>query len=157
MALKIGNKAPAFALENQDGKKVKLSDFAGSWLVLYFYPKDNTSGCTLEAVDFTSALASFKKMGATVVGVSPDSVKSHQNFCAKHKLGITLLSDPDHTALEKYGVWKEKSMYGKKYMGVERTTVLIDPESKVRAIWEKVKVNGHVDEVKAALASLAKA
>lgn len=157
MAFKIGNKAPAFSLDNQDGVRMKLSDFAGSWLVLYFYPKDNTSGCTLEAVDFTAALKDFKKLNAAVVGVSPDSVKSHQNFCTKHNLGVTLLSDPDHTMLEKYGVWKEKSMYGRKYMGVERTTVLIDPESKVRRVWEKVKVEGHVDDVKKSLVELQKA
>lgn len=157
MAFKIGNKAPAFSLDNQDGVRMKLSDFAGSWLVLYFYPKDNTSGCTLEAVDFTAALKDFKKLNAAVVGVSPDSVKSHQNFCTKHNLGVTLLSDPDHTMLEKYGVWKEKSMYGRKYMGVERTTVLIDPESIVRRVWEKVKVEGHVDDVKKSLVELQKA
>jgi thioredoxin-dependent peroxiredoxin len=157
MALKIGNKAPAFSLDNQDGVRMKLSDFAGSWLVLYFYPKDNTSGCTLEAVDFTAALKDFKKLNAAVVGVSPDSVGSHQNFCTKHNLGVTLLSDLDHTILEKYGVWKERSMYGRKYMGVERTTVLVDPDSKVRRVWEKVKVDGHVDDVKKSLVELQKA
>ncbi|MBD3401973.1 thioredoxin-dependent thiol peroxidase [candidate division GN15 bacterium] len=156
MAVKAGNKAPAFTLENQDGEKMKLSDFAGKWLVLYFYPKDNTSGCTTEAIDFTKALKKFDKMDAAVVGVSPDSVKSHQNFCHKHNLGITLLADPDKKALEKYGVWKEKSMYGKKYMGVERTTVLIDPDSRVREIWPKVKVAGHVDAVADKLAELRK-
>lgn len=157
MALKVGNKAPAFTLENQDGAKVKLADFAGTWLVLYFYPKDNTSGCTMEAIDFTGALKDFEKKKAAVVGVSPDSIKSHQNFCSKHNLGVMLLSDPDKKMLEKYGVWQEKSMYGRKYMGVARTTVLIDPDGKVRHIWEKVKVKGHVDEVKKSLTELQKA
>ncbi|MCB2230102.1 thioredoxin-dependent thiol peroxidase [bacterium] len=157
MALKVGNKAPAFTLESQDGAKVKLADFAGKWLVLYFYPKDNTSGCTMEAIDFTGALKDFEKKKATVVGVSPDSVKSHQNFCSKHNLGVMLLSDPDKKMLEKYGVWQEKSMYGRKYMGVARTTVLIDPDGKVRHIWEKVKVKGHVDDVKKTLTELQKA
>jgi peroxiredoxin Q/BCP len=157
MALKIGNKAPAISLENQDGQKVRLADFAGKWLVLYFYPKDNTSGCTTEAIDFTRLLADFKKKKATVAGVSPDSVKSHQNFCNKHDLGVTLLADPDKTALEKYGVWQEKSMYGKKYMGVVRTTVLIDPQGRVREVWEKVKVAGHANEVLNRLSELQKA
>ena len=147
MALKIGNKAPAFSLENQDGAKMKLADFAGKWLVLYFYPKDNTSGCTTEAVDFTASLKKFEKLGATVVGISPDSVKSHLNFCTKHNLGVTLLSDPDKVMLAKYGVWQEKSMYGKKYMGVVRTTVLVGPDGRVTDIWEKVKVKGHVEAV----------
>ena len=151
MALKAGNKAPAFTLENQDGEKVKLSDFAGKWLILYFYPKDNTSGCTTEAVDFSTALNSLKKMNAEVVGVSPDSVKSHCNFIEKHNLKVTLLADPDKKALEKYGVWQEKSMYGKKYMGVVRTTFLIDPNGKIAEIWEKVKVKDHVADVKAKL------
>lgn len=157
MALKVGNKAPAFTAENQDGKKMKLADFAGKWLVLYFYPKDNTSGCTTEAIDFTGMLPKFKKKDAVIVGVSPDSVTSHTNFCAKHNLKITLLSDPDHKMLEKYGVWQEKSMYGRKYMGVVRTTVLIDPEGKVAEIWEKVKVKGHAEAVFDKLTELQKA
>lgn len=151
MAIKTGGKAPAFTLENQDGEKVKLSDFAGKWLVLYFYPKDNTSGCTTEAIDFTKALNSLKKMNAEVVGVSPDSVKSHGNFREKHDLKVTLLADPDKKVLEKYGVWQEKSMYGKKYMGVVRTTFLIDPDGKIAEIWEKVKVKDHVADVKSKL------
>jgi peroxiredoxin Q/BCP len=149
--MKVGSKAPAFALENQDGEKVKLGDFAGKWLVLYFYPKDNTSGCTTEATDFTKALNSLRKMDAEVVGVSPDSVKSHGNFREKHDLKVTLLADPDKKVLEKYGVWQEKSMYGKKYMGVVRTTFLIDPDGKIAEIWEKVKVKDHVADVKAKL------
>ena len=151
---KIGRKAPAFTLENHNGEKTKLTDYAGKWLVLYFYPKDNTSGCTTEACDFTAGLPNFKKLDAAVVGVSPDSVKSHQNFIAKYKLKVDLLSDPDKKMLAKYGVWQEKSMYGRKYMGVVRTTVLIDPDGKVAHVWEKVKVKGHVDKVKAKLKEL---
>ena len=154
MSLKIGNKAPAFTLENQDGKKVKLSDYAGQWLVLSFYPKDNTSGCTREACDFTDNLKGFEKINTTVLGVSPDSVKSHQNFINKHSLKIDLLSDPDHKALEKYGVWQEKSMYGRKYFGVVRSTFLIDPNGKIVHLWEKVKVAGHVEDILAKLAEL---
>lgn len=157
MALKKGNKAPAFTAENQDSQKMKLGDFAGKWLVLYFYPKDNTSGCTVEAVDFTAMVPKFKRKDAVIVGVSPDSVKSHVGFCSKHNLKITLLSDPDHKMLEKYGVWQEKSMYGRKYMGVVRTTVLIDPDSRVAEIWEKVKVKGHAEAVLEKLTELQKA
>ena len=157
MALKTGSKAPAFTAENQDGKKMKLGDFAGKWLVLYFYPKDNTSGCTTEAIDFTGMVPKFQKKNAVIVGVSPDSVKSHVGFCTKHKLKLTLLSDPDHKMLEKYGVWQEKSMYGKKYMGVVRTTVLIDPAGRIAEVWEKVKVAGHAEIVFAALVEHQKA
>ena len=157
MALKKGNKAPAFTAENQDGKTMKPGDFAGKWLVLYFYPKDNTSGCTVEAIDFTAMVPKFSKKNAVIVGVSPDSVKSHVGFCAKHDLKLMLLSDPDHKMLEKYGVWQEKSMYGRKYMGVVRTTVLVDPEGKIAEIWEKVKVKGHAEEVFEKLTELQKA
>jgi len=154
MSLKTGNKAPVFTLENQDGNKMKLSDYAGQWLVLYFYPKDNTSGCTREACDFTDNLKGFEKINTTVLGVSPDSVKSHQNFIKKHFLKIDLLSDPDHKALEKYGVWQEKSMYGRKYFGVVRSTFLIDPNGKIAHLWEKVKVAGHVEDILDKLAEL---
>lgn len=157
MALKAGNKAPAFTAENQNGEKMKLADFAGKWLVLYFYPKDNTSGCTTEAIDFTAMVAKFQKKNAIVVGASPDSVKSHVGFCDKHNLKLTLLSDPDHRMLEKYGVWQEKSMYGKKYMGVVRTTVLVDPDGKIAEVWEKVKVAGHAEDVFARLTEHQKA
>ena len=149
-----GRKAPAFALDNQDGDKVRLTDFAGKWVVLYFYPKDNTSGCTKEACGFTEALPNFTKLNAEVLGVSPDSVKSHQGFIAKQNLKITLLSDPDHKILEKYGVWQKKSMYGREYFGVVRTTFLIDPKGKIARVWEKVKVAGHVDEVHQALSEM---
>ena len=157
MALKAGNKAPAFTAENQNGEKKKLADFAGKWLVLYFYPKDNTSGCTTEAIDFTAMVSKFQKRNAVVVGVSPDSVKSHVGFCDKHNLKLALLSDPDHKMLEKYGVWQEKSMYGRKYMGVVRTTVLVDPDGRIAEVWEKVKVNGHAEDVFARLTEHQKA
>jgi len=147
MALKIGNKAPAFTLEDQQGKKLKLSDFAGQWVVLYFYPKDNTSGCTTEACNFSDNIITFEDINTIVLGVSPDSVKSHINFSAKYDLKITLLSDPDHKVLEKYGVWQKKKMYGREYFGVVRSTFLIDPDGKIAHIWEKVKVAGHVDDV----------
>ncbi|MDR1910838.1 MAG: thioredoxin-dependent thiol peroxidase, partial [Helicobacteraceae bacterium] len=135
--------APDFSLPNQDGVEISLRDLLGKWVVLYFYPKDNTSGCTKEACDFTANLNEFEKLGAFVIGVSPDSVKSHQNFIAKQKLVHTLLSDEGKTTLETYGVWKEKSMYGRKYMGVERTTYLIDPKGAIAFIWQKVSVTGH--------------
>ncbi|MFZ5980522.1 MAG: thioredoxin-dependent thiol peroxidase [Candidatus Zixiibacteriota bacterium] len=154
MSLKTGAKAPAFTLENQTGQKVKLSDYAGQWLVLYFYPRDNTSGCTREACDFTDNLKAFEKINAVVLGVSPDSVKSHLNFIEKQALKIDLLSDPNHKVLEKYGVWQEKSMYGRKYFGVVRSTFLIDPHGKIAHKWEKVKVAGHVEEILTRLAEL---
>ena len=154
MAVKVGTKAPAFTLKNQDDKTVKLTDFAGRWLALYFYPKDNTSGCTMESIDFTSSLAKFEKLNCDVVGISPDSVASHQKFIEKQSLKVELLADPDKKVLEKYCVWQEKSMYGRKYMGVVRSTYLIDPTGKIAFEWVKVKVNGHVDEVLAKLKEL---
>ncbi|MGD8922177.1 MAG: thioredoxin-dependent thiol peroxidase [Candidatus Zixiibacteriota bacterium] len=152
----VGSKAPAFTLENQDGKKVSLKDFEGQWVVLYFYPKDNTPGCTTEACEFTDAMPNFKKLKAVVLGVSPDSVKSHQNFIAKQNLGITLLSDPDHRILEKYGVWQLKKNYGKEYHGVVRTTFLINPNGRIEHIWEKVKARGHAEAVQEFLTEAAK-
>ena len=125
-----------------------MKDLKDKWIVLYFYPKDNTSGCTLEAKDFTCALEEFEKLNAIVIGVSPDSIESHQKFIAKQSLNLTLLSDPDHDVLEKYGVWQLKKMYGREYYGVVRSTFLIDPEGKIEHIWPKVKVKGHVDDVK---------
>lgn len=145
--LKEGSKAPAFTLPNEKGKKVSLKDFEGKKVVLYFYPKDMTSGCTKEACDFRDAHPDFKKIKAVVLGVSPDSIESHKKFAEKYELPFTLLSDENKKVLEKYGVWKEKSMYGKKYMGVERTTVIIDEKGKIQKIFPKVKVNGHVEEV----------
>jgi peroxiredoxin Q/BCP len=145
--LQVGDKAPDFCLVNQDSEEVCLRDLQGSWVVLYFYPKDNTPGCTTEALDFTALKSEFEKEGATILGVSPDSVKKHQNFIAKKELGITLLSDEDKEVLKKYGVWQLKKNFGKEYMGVVRSTFLIDPDGKIAYIWPKVKVKGHAQEV----------
>jgi len=143
----IGAKAPEFNLERDGGGNAKLADFKGHKLVLYFYPKDDTSGCTTEAKDFSALAKDFEKAGAVVVGVSPDPAKKHDRFKAKHDLAITLLSDESTAILEAWGVWKEKSMYGRRYMGVERTTFLIDGKGIVRQIWPKVKVAGHAQAV----------
>ncbi|MDP3526032.1 MAG: peroxiredoxin, partial [Hoeflea sp.] len=134
-------------LPRDGGGKVSLADFAGKAVVLYFYPKDDTSGCTVEAVDFTALAADFAKAGAVVVGMSPDPVKAHDKFVAKHKLGVILASDEDKSVLEAYGVWTEKSMYGRSYMGVERTTFLIGPDGKIARVWRKVKVPSHAKDV----------
>lgn len=150
MSLKEGDKAPAFVLESDTGEKVSLKDLKGKTVVLYFYPKDMTSGCTREACDFRDEHAKFKKAGAVILGVSKDSVASHQKFKEKESLPFTLLSDPKGEVCEAYGVWKEKSLYGRKYMGIERTTLVIGPDGKVQKIFPKVKVNGHVSEVLAA-------
>lgn len=147
-------KAPEFCLLDQNDKKVCLKDFRGKWIVLYFYPKDNSKSCTLEAVSFTDNLKTLEEMGAVVVGVSPDSVKSHQNFGAKHDLSFTLLSDTEHEVLESYGVWTLKKMYGREYMGVERSTFIINPEGYIENEWRKVRVKGHVEEVKQKLSEL---
>jgi len=153
--IKVGSKAPALALPDQNGKKVALKDLAGRWVVLYFYPKDDTPGCTVEACEFTTALSAFDKFDATVLGVSPDSPASHLKFQAKHKLKITLLSDPDHKVLDKYGAWGVKKMYGKERQGVIRSTVLIDPDGRVAHHWADVKAKGHADQVRQKLAELA--
>lgn len=152
--IKEGDKAPDIELMDQDENKVSLKDFLGRWVVLYFYPKDNTSGCTKEAKDFTAEMDEFEKMGAKVIGVSPDSCRSHSKFIEKHDLKLQLLSDPEHDSLENYNVWKLKKMYGKEYNGVERSTFLIDPNGNVRKAWRKVKVKGHVDEVRESLEDL---
>ncbi len=149
-----GKKAPGFSLLNQDDETVTLDDYKGKWVILYFYPKDNTSGCTIEATDFTSCSADLTGLNAVILGVSPDSTKSHRNFIAKHDLGITLLSDPDHVALEAYGAWGKKKMYGREFMGVVRSTFIINPEGTVVAEWSKVKVKGHVDAVSEKLKEL---
>lgn len=145
--LKEGAKAPDFSLLSHDGRKVRLADYLGTTVVLYFYPKDMTSGCTCEANDFTEKIGAFKKKGAVVLGVSPDSLESHRKFIEKEKISFELLSDESKKMLETYGVWKEKSMYGKKYMGVERSTFLIDKNGVIKKIWRKVSVPGHVEEV----------
>ncbi len=149
-------KAPNFCLPNQNEERTCLKDFRDKWVVLYFYPKDNSKGCTLEAVSFMDNFKSFEDLGAVVVGVSPDSVKSHQNFAKKHDLKFTLLSDPEHEVLEKYGVWQLKKMYGKEYMGVVRSTLIINPEGIIEKEWTKVRVKGHVEEVKQKLSELKK-
>lgn len=152
--IEIGKKAPAFSLKNQDGKAVQLADFAGRWVVLYFYPHDDTPGCTTQACDFTADLAAFEGLDATVIGCSPDSPESHQKFIKKRALTIPLLSDPEHVTLEKYGAWGEKNMYGKKSMGVIRSTVLIDPAGKIAHHWAKVKAAGHAEAVRVKLVEL---
>lgn len=149
--LKEGSKAPAFTLPNQDGKKISLKDFLGKKVVLYFYPKDMTSGCTKEACDFRDHIKLFHNKDVIVLGVSPDSVQSHKKFQEKYNLPFDLLSDETKKVLEKYGVWKEKSMYGKKYFGVERTTFIIDEKGKIKKIFPRVKVDGHIKEVLEAL------
>ena len=143
----IGEKAPEFCLPNQDSEEVCLRDLQGSWVVLYFYPKDNTPGCTTEALDFTAHLGDFQALGATVLGVSPDSVRKHQNFIAKKELKVTLLADEEKEVCQAYGVWQLKKNYGREYMGVVRSTFLIDPDGKIAEKWEKVRVKGHVEEV----------
>lgn len=142
-----GQFAPDFCLPDSDGTPVCLKDLKGKWAVLYFYPKDNTSGCTLEAIHFSTHLATFRELNAVVLGVSPDSTKSHCNFRDKHELKVTLLSDPDHEVLQKYGVWIPKKLYGRDYMGVERSTFLIDPGGRIAEVWRAVKVQGHVEAV----------
>lgn len=145
--IETGKKAPPVKLKDQDGKLVNLADFSGKNVVLYFYPKDNTSGCTKEACSFNENLPKFDGIKAVVFGVSPDTVESHKKFAVKYKLSFSLLADPEKKVLEAYGVWKEKSMYGRKYMGVERTTVIIDETGKIAKIFPKVKVEGHTEEV----------
>jgi peroxiredoxin Q/BCP len=149
--VKEGAKAPAFTLEADDGGKVSLADLKGKKVVLYFYPRDNTPGCTLEAQGFRDAASRLKKKGAVVLGVSRDSIKSHCKFRDDHGLNFRLLSDPEARAIKAYGAWGEKNMYGKKTEGILRTTVVIDEEGKVARVFPKVKVAGHVDEVLSAL------
>jgi thioredoxin-dependent peroxiredoxin len=153
-ALKVGDKVPDFTTLDDSGRPVSLSDFKGKSVVLYFYPKDDTSGCTKEACDFRDAFPRFGKIDAEVIGVSPDSVESHVKFKKKYSLPFKLLADEGHKLADKFGVWKEKSMYGRKFMGIERTTVLIDPEGRVARIFPRVRVPGHVQEVENALQEL---
>ncbi|WP_262028921.1 peroxiredoxin [Microvirga sp. Mcv34] len=147
MSLTIGTKAPAFSLPATDGREISLDTLKGRKVVLYFYPKDDTSGCTMEAKDFQALKADFAAADTEIVGVSPDPLKSHDKFRAKYGLDFSLASDEAKAMLEAYGVWVEKSMYGRKYMGVERTTVLIDRDGNVAQVWNKVKVPGHAEEV----------
>lgn len=152
--LDVNDMAPDFTLPRDGGSTMCLADFKGKALVLFFYPKDDTSGCTKESIGFSGALQDFAAAGAAVVGVSKDSVKSHDKFVNKHSLTVPLLSDEDSTMCEDYGVWAEKSMYGKSYMGIERSTFLIDGEGRVARVWRKVKVPGHVEEVLAAVKAM---
>ena len=149
-----GKRAPAFTLASSDGDKVSLSKLKGQNVVLYFYPRDNTPGCTTEANDFNKALKKLEKLDAVVLGVSKDSIESHCKFRDKYKLKFPLLSDPDGKVLEKYGAWGEKNMYGKKMMGIIRTTIIIGADGKVKKIFPKVRVKGHVDKVIEALKEL---
>ena len=152
--LAVGDKAPAFDLPAGGSGRLKLSELKGKAVVLYFYPKDDTSGCTKEAIDFTAKKKEFDKLGAVVIGVSKDSVPSHEKFAKKHALKVALGADEDGKTCEAYGVWVEKSMYGRKYMGIERATFLLDGTGKLRQVWRKVKVPGHADEVLAAAKAL---
>jgi len=154
--LVIGNQAPAFSLPNQDEVEISLRDLEGKWVVLYFYPKDNTPGCTTEACDFTAAVPFFDALGAVILGVSPDSPKTHRNFSEKQNLDITLLADVTTDVAQTYGVWQMKKNYGKEYMGIVRSTFLINPEGKIAHIWSNVKVAGHAQEVKEKIESLQK-
>lgn len=152
--MEIGEKAPNFNLPRDGGLQVDASTFTGHNLVIFFYPRDNTSGCTTEAVEFSQASEAFTKHNTVVIGVSKDSIKSHENFRDKHGLTVPLLSDKDGTMCEDFGVWQEKKMYGKTYMGIVRTTVLINADGVVQQIWNKVKVKGHVEAVLQAVQSL---
>ena len=152
--LNEGDKAPDFKLAAEGGKTLKLQAFKGKAVVLYFYPKDDTPGCTTEAKDFSCMIGDFKKAGVEVIGVSPDGIASHEKFRKKHALEVALGSDEDTAVASAYGVWVEKSMYGKKYMGVERATFLIDGKGRLAKIWRKVKVPGHAEEVLAAAKAL---
>ena len=149
-----GDKAPDFELPTDNGETVKLSKLKGKTVVVYFYPKDDTTGCTAEAKDFTRLAPDFKKAGVEVIGISPDSAESHQKFAKKYDLKVRLAADADKAVAMAYGVWVEKSMYGRKYMGVDRSTFLIDADGKVAKAWHKVKVSGHADEVLAAAKAL---
>jgi thioredoxin-dependent peroxiredoxin len=152
--LEAGDKAPDFDLPGDGGSPVSLRKAKGSKIVLYFYPKDDTEACTAQAIAFNASRAQFAAAGAKVFGISPDSIKSHEKFKRKHGLELTLAADEARTALDAYGVWKEKSLYGRKYMGVERTTVLIDARGIIARIWRKVRVRGHAEEVLEAVRAL---
>jgi len=152
--IRVGAKAPAFELSDQDGVAVSLASLRGSWVVLYFYPKDDTPGCTTEACEFTEGIEAFRDLDAVVLGCSADSPDKHRAFIAKHGLTVRLLSDRDHAVMEAYGAWGEKSMYGRTTMGVIRSTVVIDPSGRVAHHWPKVKAAGHADKVREKLAEL---
>lgn len=153
--IEAGDKAPAFTLTADDGQKVRLADLKGRPVVLYFYPADDTPGCTKEACAFRDAQSKLAKSGAVVLGVSPDDIASHANFRDKYALNFPLLADPGHKVADKYGAWREKNMYGKKSMGIQRSTFLIDADGKVAKVWKRVSVDGHDEQVLAALVELA--
>lgn len=152
--LKAGDTAPEFCLPNQDEVEVCLRDFKGKWVVLYFYPKDNTPGCTTEACDFTASFPDFTKLNAVILGVSPDSPKKHRNFIEKKELGITLLADEEKEVATSYDVWRMKKNYGREYMGIVRTTFLINPKGEIAKVWNNVRVKEHVQKVKEELEKL---
>ncbi len=149
--LKAGDVAPEFELQSDSGDTVRLSDLRGKKVILYFYPKDDTPGCTREACEFRDRMPDIEREGALILGISPDNVKSHQKFKSKHELPFTLLADPDHAVAESYGAWGEKKMYGKVYEGILRTTYLIDEQGKIEQVFEKVKPKGHSQQVLSAL------
>ena len=154
MTVQVNNKAPDFNMPTDSEGTVALSDYKGQWLVLYFYPKDDTSGCTKQACGFSENLQAFNKVDCAVIGVSKDSVAKHDKFKAKYGLQFPLASDETGDICERYGVWKEKSMYGKTYMGIERTSFLIDGDGIIRKIWNKVKVDGHIEDILSAIREL---
>lgn len=147
----VGQNAPDFVATDQSDNTVSLQDNSSTWLVLYFYPKDNTPGCTTEAKEFTECTAQFRELGAEIIGVSPDSAKSHCKFIDKHGLGVQLISDPEHKVIEAYGAWRLKKFMGKEYMGVVRSTFLISPDRQIVQVWDKVRVKAHVEKVLQAL------
>ncbi len=152
--LDIGNSVPDFCLPNQDEEEICFRDIKGRWIVLYFYPRDNTSGCTTEASDFTDELIDFRELDAVILGVSPDTPRKHRNFIKKYNLKITLLADTNKELAKKFGVWQLKKSYGREYKGIVRSTFLISPDGKIANKWEKVRVKGHVQEVKKRLIEL---
>ena len=154
--LNIGNIAPLFTLPDEKNNNISLSDYKGKYIVLYFYPKDNTPGCTTEACDFSINISDFQNLNAVIIGISPDSPESHKKFIEKYSLKVILLSDPDLKILEKYDVWQVKKMYGKEYMGVLRSTFIINPEGKIDALWYGVSVKNHIKEVQEKLKDLNK-
>lgn len=149
-----GDKAPDFDLATDGGGRVRLASFKGHPVVVYFYPSDDTPTCTAEAINFSAAAADFAAAGAALIGVSPDGPRSHDRFKAKHRLAVTLASDPDHAVAERYGIWVEKTLFGRRYMGVERATFLVAADGRIAKIWRKVRIKGHVESVLAAVKSL---
>ncbi len=152
--LTVGDAAPDFDLPRDGGGRISLSSLKGKPVVVYFYPKDDTTACTKEAISFTGLLSDFEKAGATIIGISPDPVSKHDKFVKKHSLSVTLASDEDNAVANLYGVWKEKSMYGRTYMGIERSTFLIGPDGRIAKIWPKVKVDGHAEDVLQSVANI---